>query len=145
MRLDSGRRTGDPEGACRECGAAVLWAWTAKGRRMPLDLEVRPDDDKLANVATYTDHLRRLRVRTLDADNPRPAPFERLGVPHFATCPPRLAAREAAASLKAARQAAPNFRDPEELRDALRAADHHLEPAVVADELAARRARRGLP
>lgn len=140
---DSYRRTGTPEGACRRCGAEVLWAWTAKGRRMPLDPAVYPADDERATVATYTDHLKRLRVRTLDSDNPRPAPFERRGIPHFATCPPLVAERERAASLRAAKEAAPNFRDPEELTEARRAAEHHHEPAVARDELAERRARRG--
>lgn len=67
---------------CRRCDAEILWGITAKGKRMPIDLEPRPD----GNLAVYRDPNAQLRVRVLEAGL-KPEPYERPGMPHFATCP----------------------------------------------------------
>lgn len=67
---------------CRRCGAEMLWGVTAKGKRMPIDLEPRED----GNLAVYRDHAQTLRVRVLAAGE-APQAYERRGMAHFATCP----------------------------------------------------------
>ncbi len=132
-----------PPNTCRGCGAEILWAVTENGRRMPVDPARYPREDETANLALYTDHLRRLRVRVLRGDRPL-AGFEHRGMPHAATCPAEAAARAAKAAARAAhpsgksgprrgllRRPAP----PSSLFD-VDPRDH------VGDELAARRRRR---
>lgn len=81
---------------CRDCSGDIVWGVTEKGRRIPLNPEKRPLDDTTASLAVYRDHLDRLHVRVPSVDNPIAA-FEWRAVPHFATCPPRVAARDAQA------------------------------------------------
>lgn len=81
---------------CRDCDADIVWGVTEKGRRIPLNPEKRTADDAAANLAVYRDHLSRLHVRVPSDDRPV-ASFEWRAVPHFATCPPRVAARDAQA------------------------------------------------
>lgn len=81
---------------CRDCQADIVWGVTEKGHRIPLDPERRVRDDETANLAVYRDHLDRLHVRAISAERPV-AGFEWRAIPHFATCPPRVAARDAQA------------------------------------------------
>lgn len=130
---DTGRRTTELA-PCRRCGAVLLWAWADNGRRMPLDPTEPEAGDRRANVATYRDATGRLRARVVSHDY-RVAGYERLRVPHRATCPPMVAADAAAESLRAAKLASPDHTDPEAIREALRGSE-------LVDQLADRRARR---
>lgn len=60
--------------SCRSCGAPIEWARTPKGKRIPLDVEPRPDGN-LAFVAGELVNAAGL-----------PPEVERR-VSHFATCP----------------------------------------------------------
>lgn len=119
MARDNGRRTGAPEGTCRRCAADMLWAWLLgqRGRRVPLNPERRPADDRSARYAVSRDHLGRLRARQLD-DDEAPAPWEWRGASHLDTCRVLADDRAARASLRAAKASAPNPYDPEELAEA---------------------------
>lgn len=86
--------TGRPA-KCRECSAPITWATTAQGNQMPLD----PGPDPTGNVAYYRSQGA-IFARVVTKDQPIQE-HETPGMPHFATCPPRLR-REAAA--KAARE-----------------------------------------
>lgn len=66
---------------CKRCHAEILFAWTEKNHRMPIDPQPRED----GNLATYRDHTGRLKCRVISADYPI-QPFERHAMPHFATC-----------------------------------------------------------
>lgn len=120
---DTGRRTGAPDGTCKRCAADLVWAWVlgAKGRRVPLDVDptaiAGPAGSVPVRYATSLDPLRRLRARQLDPGE-RPGPGERLAVSHLAVCRVLVERREARASLRAAKAAAPNPYDPEALREA---------------------------
>lgn len=117
---DTGRRTGAPDGTCKHCRADMLWVWLTgghRGQRVPLDPERRPAGDQDARYAVTKDHLGRLRARHLD-DDERPAGWEWRGISHLDTCPVLRARREAAASLRQAKAAAPDHTDPEALREA---------------------------
>lgn len=81
---------------CRDCSADIVWAISEKGRRIPLDPERRDRGDDAAPLAVYRDHLGSLRARVPSADRPI-AQHEWRAMPHFATCPPRVAARDAQA------------------------------------------------
>jgi hypothetical protein len=81
---------------CRDCSADIVWGVTEKGRRIPLNPERHDPGDEHANLAVYRDHLSRLHVRVPSVDRPI-ASFEWRATPHFATCPPRVAARDAQA------------------------------------------------
>ncbi len=70
---------------CRECEETILFGRTRAGKLMPLNPEIRSRDDALANLAVYKDHTGRLNVRVLK-DGEQPEPYERRGMPHFATC-----------------------------------------------------------
>ena len=65
---------------CRSCGAEIVWAVTATGKRMPVDAATHPD----GNVQLDRDHatvlgpLDRLFAADQGAD---------LHMPHHATCP----------------------------------------------------------
>ena len=66
---------------CRTCEAAIVWARTASGKRVPLDAEPREDgnvyvDDNGVAVYLTRDELERF-----------PPPAESRFVSHFATCP----------------------------------------------------------
>jgi hypothetical protein len=96
--------------ACRHCGADVLWAITAKGRKMPVDPEPRPD----GNLAVYRDHLGQLRCRVVTrsiSGEMTMESYERPAMPHAATCPGKMPAPpkkplpEGVASLGRARDA----------------------------------------
>lgn len=89
-----------PPDQCARCHGEVLWGYTENGKRMAIDPARYPDDDTKANLAVYTDHLRRLRVRQLRHDRPL-ATFEHRAMPHVATCPAEL--RDRAARAKAPR------------------------------------------
>lgn len=81
---------------CRDCSADIIFGVTEKGRRIPLDPERRPVDDVTAPLAAYRDHLSRVQVRTVTGERPV-AGFEWRAMPHFATCAPQVAARDASA------------------------------------------------
>lgn len=70
---------------CRRCHAPIEWAITLLGKRMPLDAG-EPADPERANVARWIDGDGVIRARAL-ARGERPAAYERLAMPHFATCP----------------------------------------------------------
>lgn len=69
---------------CGECQASVIWAFTPMGKRMPLD----PEPNAEGNTAAYRDGTGRWRARVLRTGE-QPAGYERLYMPHFATCPVR--------------------------------------------------------
>lgn len=119
----TGRRA-TVDGQCRHCDAELLWAWLIAGRGRRVPLEPAPRADVAPRYAVTRDHLGRLRARELEPGE-TPAGFERPGIGHLDVCKVLVARREAAASLRRAKRAAPNFRDPEELREALGAAGHH--------------------
>ena len=76
-------------GYCRECRQPILFATvTNKEGRPPSRMPLDPDPDPAGNVAVYRDETRRLVGRVLGKDA-RPAGYERLFMPHFATCPKR--------------------------------------------------------
>jgi hypothetical protein len=69
---------------CGECHAPVIWALTPLGKRIPLNPRQDPD----GNVAAYRDGTGRWCARVLKKDE-QPQGYERLYMPHFATCPAR--------------------------------------------------------
>lgn len=87
---------------CDRCGGAIRWAWTERNNKMPIDRDEADRDDEAANQAVWRNQLRRLCVRTITAERPLLG-FEHRAMPHFATCPPLVAEREAK---KAARERA---------------------------------------
>lgn len=91
--------------ACHEkgCDAQIVWAVMAGGKRMPLNADVDP----AGNVAVYRDATGTLVGRVLHKDE-TPEAYERLHLPHFATCEPyiaRQAAGKAERDAKRAREA----------------------------------------
>jgi len=69
-------------GICHDCEADIIWAWTRKGRRQPIDLEPRED----GNLVAYRDGIDRVQVRVLK-DGEEPESYEHRAMPHAATCP----------------------------------------------------------
>lgn len=69
---------------CGDCGGDVLWTITDAGRR----LAVNPDPDDAGNTAAYRDGTGTWRSRRPNDELPI-APWERLYMPHVATCPAR--------------------------------------------------------
>lgn len=78
-------------GACRSCGAPVIWLTIAPGgRRMPVDAEPAEDGTVLADLAAGAGVvLGRADVAQLRADEDEHGPEARepLYRSHFATCP----------------------------------------------------------
>lgn len=66
---------------CGRCPARIVFARTDAGKSMPLDLV----PDVAGNVAVHVDGSGRVRARVVSTDLPV-QPFERLHLPHFATC-----------------------------------------------------------
>lgn len=79
--------------ACGECLEPVTWAWTALGKRLPLNPAPDPD----GNAAAYRDGTGRWCARIL-RKNEQPLGYERRYMPHFATCPARRPPGAGAAS-----------------------------------------------
>lgn len=69
-------------GTCKSCGAAIIWATTRAGRRMPLDKE--PDAGR-GNVRLRSDGT--ADVLGGDALTEASDCEEELYTSHFATCP----------------------------------------------------------
>lgn len=63
---------------CRSCEAAIVWALTAEGRRMPVDAEPTPEGRL---------KLRRREDGQLGVEVVEPRGFGRRYRSHFATCP----------------------------------------------------------
>jgi len=72
-----------PNGRCRRCGAPVLLAVTAAGRLQPLN----PQPDPAGNVAVYRNAAGSWRARVPNKALPA-LPYERIHMPHHATCKP---------------------------------------------------------
>ncbi|WP_433916904.1 hypothetical protein [Streptomyces sp. NBC_01744] len=69
---------------CADCRREVLWTVTESGKRLAVD----PDPDPTGNAAVYRDGLGAYRSRRPSEDLPLMG-YERLHVPHVATCPDR--------------------------------------------------------
>ncbi len=69
---------------CRRCGEQVRWTLTHQRKR----LAVNPDPDPAGNTAVMRDAAGDLRSRRVTAES-RIQPFERLMMPHVATCTPK--------------------------------------------------------
>jgi hypothetical protein len=66
---------------CSRCPAVFVFATTAAGKSMPVDVE----PDVAGNVAVHVDGAGRVRARVVTAELPV-QPWEHLHLPHFATC-----------------------------------------------------------
>lgn len=77
-----------PRGACRSCGAVIVWTFTPKGRRMPLDPESVSDGNVIVtgHIQGGKDHGTPT-VTVLRAGELPLQPGEPLYVSHFSTCP----------------------------------------------------------
>jgi hypothetical protein len=75
-----------PNGTCEECGEQVLVAITAAGRRQLLN----PEPDPRGNTAVYRAATGGWRSRVPNDDLPL-LPWERMHMPHQATCDRSLA------------------------------------------------------
>lgn len=71
----------------------VAWARAVRGRMMPVDPDPYEGTDEAANLALYRGVDGGLRARVLTKDGEGLRPFERRGLPHFASCPALLAQR----------------------------------------------------
>ncbi|MFI0827204.1 hypothetical protein ACH4Q7_22425 [Streptomyces roseolus] len=71
---------------CADCRRPVLWTITAAGRRFAVD----PDPDPGGNTAVYRDGTGTRRSRRPSDELPLMS-YERLHIPHIATCPGRPA------------------------------------------------------
>ena len=76
-------------GSCRRCPEPVLWVRTPAGKAMPVDPEPSAD----GNVAVRRDGRGAWLGRVVTAELPL-LPYERLHLPHFATCAPTVAHRQ---------------------------------------------------
>ena len=90
VRDGQGREVVRAAGHCRRCPATVLWVVLPGGARMPVD----PYVDPAGNLAAMRD-ARGVWVGHVLKKTERPLPYERLFVPHFATCAPTVAHRQA--------------------------------------------------
>lgn len=78
-----------PQAACGYCGHLIVWARHVAGghgrsRSMPLN----PYPDPAGNVAVFNPSHTQLTARVLTKGE-HPQTFEKLAMPHFATCPNR--------------------------------------------------------
>ncbi|MEU2487116.1 hypothetical protein ABZ593_21215 [Streptomyces sp. NPDC012617] len=69
---------------CLDCRREVLWTVTDAGKRLAVD----PEPDETGNTAVYRDGTGTRRSRRPSEELPLMA-WEKLYVPHVATCPPR--------------------------------------------------------
>jgi hypothetical protein len=67
--------------ACRSCGAPVLWAVTAEGKRMPVDAEPTPAGNLVVDQTAQPWTVRVVPPDDLLAGDPPRY------LPHWATCP----------------------------------------------------------
>jgi hypothetical protein len=67
--------------ACRRCKRPIFWAFTGRGRRMPLDAEPHPD----GTIAAYKSGTGTWMCRTLKHGE-EPHGYELRYMTHFATC-----------------------------------------------------------
>lgn len=68
--------------SCADCYREVLWTITEAGKRLPVD----PEPDATGNAAVYRDGTGTTRSRRPSEELPLMG-WERLHVPHIATCP----------------------------------------------------------
>lgn len=76
---------------CRTCRTEVLVTTTEAGRHLLIDSDPDPD---YGNTAVHRDHLDVLRSRRISDERPA-LPWERVCVPHAATCSGRTARQTA--------------------------------------------------
>ncbi|NUS83005.1 MAG: hypothetical protein HOY75_09675 [Streptomyces sp.] len=69
---------------CRDCRRPVLWTTTEAGKRLAVD----PTPDDTGNTAVWRDGTGAVRSRRPTAELPLTG-WERLHMPHVATCPTR--------------------------------------------------------
>lgn len=104
MYPSSAQRRTTGYGTCDDCGRSVLYALTAKHRRIiPIDPPEDPSGNQAVSVKESV-----YWTRQLSSDRPRPEEREVLRRPHIATCPiarARARARAATARRTAARGA----------------------------------------
>lgn len=67
---------------CGYCHETVIWALTTAGKRQPLN----PTPDEAGNVWAYKDERGTWRARTPSAQAVDRLPWEKIFMPHFATC-----------------------------------------------------------
>lgn len=68
--------------SCRGCGQRVFFVRTVAGKKLPVNLE----PDPAGNTAVYRDGSGCFVGRSLTKADPTPAPFEKVYMPHMATC-----------------------------------------------------------
>ena len=68
--------------SCRSCLAAIIWATTANGKRMPLDRA----PDPAGIVAAYCDEFGAWHCKPFQPGDQVAAPWKRY-TSHFASCP----------------------------------------------------------
>ncbi|MFB7776881.1 hypothetical protein [Streptomyces bauhiniae] len=69
---------------CHDCRRPILWTITEAGKRLAVD----PDPDPAGNTAVHRDGTGATRSRRPSAELPL-CGWERLHMPHVATCPQR--------------------------------------------------------
>ncbi|MGO4421720.1 hypothetical protein AB4Z54_24200 [Streptomyces sp. MCAF7] len=74
---------------CPDCGRDLLWTVTEAGKRLAVD----PEPNPVGNAAVYRDGTGTWRSRRPSAELPL-AGWERLHMPHVATCPAQRPAPE---------------------------------------------------
>ncbi|MCI4360649.1 MAG: hypothetical protein L3J91_03015, partial [Thermoplasmata archaeon] len=73
---------------CRSCKAAIRWAVSVKGKRIPLDADPLPDGNLRLYRPDPMGHVLRLPPsRAIFVPRPERVEGELLFVTHFATCP----------------------------------------------------------
>ncbi|MFG2963545.1 hypothetical protein ACGFZS_09675 [Streptomyces sp. NPDC048288] len=70
---------------CRDCHRPILWTTTEAGKRLAVD----PEPNELGNAAVWRDGTGAVRSRRPSAELPLTG-WERLHMPHVATCPNRV-------------------------------------------------------
>ncbi|MFJ5638694.1 hypothetical protein [Streptomyces sp. NPDC093223] len=70
---------------CRDCRRPVLWTTTEAGKRLAVD----PEPDPQGNAAVWRDGTGTTRSRRPSDELPLTG-WERLYMPHVATCPARV-------------------------------------------------------